>query len=242
MQATKLPLFPLDNGETGEYTPSCKLIDKSINDERADMAKGEKNRAKEEKNKLIRDKQREKILKASMKVFARKGLAETKMADIAAAADVSYGLAYHYFANKEAILTALIERAMQGAARVAQEALERPGTPWERLRWLTVETLEGLRDQPEYFWAVLQVFTNEAAPQRLREMVHEQSRVSWNALRQLIIEGQAAGQVIAGDPDQLAALYDSCTAGIAVNILFHSETEPMRAFPTVDQVLRILKA
>jgi hypothetical protein len=30
MQATKLPLFSLDNDESGGYTPSYKLIDKSI--------------------------------------------------------------------------------------------------------------------------------------------------------------------------------------------------------------------
>ena len=53
----------------------------------------------EETNQHIREEQRERILNAAGTVFARKGFTDTKMTDIATAAKVSYGLAYHYFAN-----------------------------------------------------------------------------------------------------------------------------------------------
>jgi AcrR family transcriptional regulator len=42
----------------------------------------------EEVNERIRDEQREKILDAARRVFARKGFAATKMADVAAGASV----------------------------------------------------------------------------------------------------------------------------------------------------------
>ena len=52
----------------------------------------------EEANQHIREEQRERILEAAKAIFAHKGFSETKMSEIAAAANVSYGLAYHYFA------------------------------------------------------------------------------------------------------------------------------------------------
>ncbi|HVB20536.1 MAG TPA: helix-turn-helix domain-containing protein [Ktedonobacteraceae bacterium] len=61
----------------------------------------------EETNQHIRDEQKRKILDVAAKVFARKGYAATKMADIATEAEISYGLAYHYFSNKKTIFLPL---------------------------------------------------------------------------------------------------------------------------------------
>jgi AcrR family transcriptional regulator len=36
------------------------------------------------------------IVEAALKVFSRKGYADTRMADIAREADMSYGLVYHF--------------------------------------------------------------------------------------------------------------------------------------------------
>lgn len=55
-------------------------------------------------NQHIKDVRREALLIAARRVFARKGLAATRVSDIAAAADVSQGLVYHYFATKEALV------------------------------------------------------------------------------------------------------------------------------------------
>src|ERR1051326_31521 len=100
----------------------------------------------EESNERIREEQRERILNAAMTVFAHNGYSETKMSDIAAAARVSYGLTYHYFANKEAMFAALIQKALKGALDLMQSARTQPGTPWDRLRWLTAEMLRGAQD------------------------------------------------------------------------------------------------
>jgi AcrR family transcriptional regulator len=44
------------------------------------------------------------IIDAALKVFSTKGYASTRMADIAVAAGMSYGLVYHYFQTKEKIV------------------------------------------------------------------------------------------------------------------------------------------
>src|SRR2546421_11362174 len=97
----------------------------------------------EETNARIREEQKERILEAAKAIFAHKGFSETKMSDIAAAANVSYGLTYHYFTNKEAIFSSLLQEALQGALKLMQDARVQPGTPWDRLRWLTTAILRG---------------------------------------------------------------------------------------------------
>jgi TetR/AcrR family transcriptional regulator, fatty acid metabolism regulator protein len=58
---------------------------------------------------------REKVIfDAALKVFSTKGYASTRMADIAREADMSYGLVYHYFENKEKLFDAIVENWWTG--------------------------------------------------------------------------------------------------------------------------------
>ncbi len=49
------------------------------------------------------------IIEAALKVFSSKGYADTRMADIAREAGMSYGLIYHYYENKEKLFDAIVE-------------------------------------------------------------------------------------------------------------------------------------
>ena len=194
----------------------------------------------EETNQHIREEQRERILEAAQKIFARKGFTDTKMTDIAAAAKISYGLAYHYFANKEEIFTRLVESALKSSTELLQYARQQPGTPWDRLHWLVTQILDGAQQEPEAFMVILQAFTNDTVPQEAREIARQQSDVSHTILIQLIQEGQAAGQVVAGDPDQLVTVFSWCLTGLALDMSFLDQ--PASPLPNADNVLRILKA
>ncbi len=56
--------------------------------------------------------QRDRILKAAQQCFVRHGFHAAGMAGIAAAAEMSPGLIYRYFDNKNAIILAIIERQL----------------------------------------------------------------------------------------------------------------------------------
>ncbi len=58
--------------------------------------------------KVVEDR-REQIIDAAMRVFAQKGFVRATNKDIAHEAGITAGLIYHYFENKEALLTAVIE-------------------------------------------------------------------------------------------------------------------------------------
>jgi AcrR family transcriptional regulator len=196
----------------------------------------------EESNARIREEQRGHILDAAIKVFARKGFTDTKMSDIAAEAKISYGLAYHYFANKEAIFNALLEKALQGSLDLMRYARMQPGTPWDRLRWLMTKILEGGQEEPEYEMVVLQALTNVTVPEEIHNMVMRESKASHEALKQLVLDGQAAGQVIPEDPDQLTTALEWCIQGMVFGLSYWDDTagKPARQ-PDADMVLRLLK-
>lgn len=202
----------------------------------------------EETNQRIREEQRERILKAARTVFAHKGFTDTKMTDIAAAAGVSYGLAYHYFKDKEEIFTRLVEEALNSSQALMQRAREQPGTPWERLHWMTSQMLEGAQRQPEAFMVVMQAFTNDAVPHEARELAWRSSEVSLEMIKQLIVEGQAAGQVATGDPEHLTSVFGWSLQGMALGmgLLNHQPPDvsklPVTSLPSPDDILRILKA
>lgn len=66
-----------------------------------------------ETNERMREETREKILTASLALFAEKGFSATSMRDIANEAKVAVGLTYHYYKNKAEIFDTLKSRATE---------------------------------------------------------------------------------------------------------------------------------
>jgi AcrR family transcriptional regulator len=169
-------------------------------------------------NQRIRDKRQERILCAAAQAFARKGFMATTIADIAATAHMSHGLAYHYFTSKEEIFRQLVTRAMDGTERLLREAHIREGTVTERLRWLLTEMIEGAKESANDLLIVQQAVISEAVPPDVRGLVLHGSRISLELLSDLLREGQLYGEIIAGDPDQLALLWLAGIQGIISNV------------------------
>src|SRR5690606_21022336 len=66
-------------------------------------------------------KQRERILEAARLCFLKRGFHGASIADIATEASMSPGLIYRYFASKQAIIKAIIERQLECGRRVLEE-------------------------------------------------------------------------------------------------------------------------
>ncbi len=193
----------------------------------------------EEANQRIREAQRAKILEAAWKVFARQGRAAT-MADVAAAAEVSYGLVYRYFVNKEAIFHALVEQSLQAKDAAFQRFEDLPGTPGERLDRLITRLVEGRRDHPEVSQLYAQVLSDPATPAALREQAITYGQVFQDMLRRLIVEGQTTGEVRAADPDQLVTAVLAVLDGLTRLALLNSERFQAH-YPDASIILGLLK-
>lgn len=92
------------------------------------------------------DAKRETILKKSAELFARAGYDGTSLTDIAKACGTSKALLYHYYENKEALLSDIIRAHLQELVDVVREARSTAGTARERLEALVRATLEAYRD------------------------------------------------------------------------------------------------
>lgn len=192
----------------------------------------------EEVNQRLREEQRTHILEAAKRVFARKGLKAT-MDDIATEASVSHGLAYRYFASKDAILATLAQQAFQANPLTFQRELEITRTPGERLNRL-VRALVESRRHPEFIQLLDHMHNSEATPEDLRELVYKRGHALLTMLRQLIVEGQETGEVASGDPDQLVRAILACLDGLIKWAEYHPE-QYNEHFPDAEIFLRMLK-
>lgn len=193
----------------------------------------------EDKNKLLRESQSLKILDAARKVFTRKGWSAT-MADVASAAEISQGLAYRYFASKEAIFNKLIEQAVQSNSATLQLIKEMPCTPRERLEALVSRILSNKREHIENYQLSVMIQNDNAAPNNIREFLFNQGKTYINAMRELIIEGQATGEIAKGNPVQMAIAIAACLDGLS-RFALHNSEQLKEHFPDVEIILRMLK-
>ena len=79
------------------------------------------------------DDKRARILDAAFLKFSAYGLSRTSMADVADGAGMSRPALYQYYANKDEIFTAVLERALAAAAERALAELNGDGTLAEQL-------------------------------------------------------------------------------------------------------------
>jgi len=190
-------------------------------------------------NQRRREAQRENILAGARRVFARKGM-EATMAEVAAEAGVSHGLAYHYFANKEALFHALVEQALHTDPAGLRRVFEGPGTPGERLALLLTKLVSFRRESPEFYQILDQVERSETTPGDLRELMDRQGQLFFTVLRQLIAEGQANGEVASGDPDQLVNAVAAYLEGLT-RLALRYPGQFQQHCPDAEILLRILK-
>ena len=190
-------------------------------------------------NQHLKDARREALLLAARHVFARNGLAAARITDIAAEAQVSQGLVYHYFSTKEALFVEIVEGALRGAADLAANARQQTGSAWQRLEYLCGQMLDGVRHEPEYVLVILQGFTSSAAPEAARAAIAEYGRQTFGDIVGLIGQGQAEGSVAPGNPAELAIVLTACIQGLALARL---QGDPDAPHPTADVILRLLRA
>jgi TetR/AcrR family fatty acid metabolism transcriptional regulator len=95
---------------------------------------------------------RERILRAAIRVFARKGFYATRVSEIAKAAGVADGTIYLYFKNKDDVLISIFEDRIGKLIEVLRAETSKQGTVEDRIRTiieLQLGLIEGSRDLAE---------------------------------------------------------------------------------------------
>lgn len=193
----------------------------------------------ENQNMQLREERREQILQAALKVFSRRGLAATKISEIAKEAGLSHGLVYHYFNSKDEIFITLVKKALEGSKLVVDLASQQKLSPLDQLHWLTKTILTGLSNDGAYFFLIIvQAFTSDAVPDQVKEMISSNSSSTFEGILPIILAGQQAGQIVKEDPAKLASSYFAMIQGISMQHV--QQVDELTASDT-DLILKIFK-
>jgi AcrR family transcriptional regulator len=177
-------------------------------------------------------------------VFAKKGFAATKIADIAAEAKLSHGLLYHYFGSKEEVYAALFDEIV--ARRPTLDAITKGGgSPLARLARLVETMLEKSAERPELGVLVSQALIADTLPPAVRGHFLQYGRATYDLVVELIDQAQRAGEATDEVPaEELGTAIMSMIRGFAtMRFLITSAYDEGTPLPrvSIDTVLRVLR-
>lgn len=176
-----------------------------------------------ETRKEQKEKRRQEILWAALELFVSRGYAATKITDIAAQANMSTGLMFHYFESKEKLYEELIRMGLEGTAYPAGQ---RCGHAIDFFVQFTAQLFEYMKTHPvmaKMFVLMAQAQRSEAAPPHIREIA-----MQVNTIEQFvpIVEwGQQEGTIRDGEPRVLSNAFWCCIQGIAERYATNQEID-----------------
>jgi AcrR family transcriptional regulator len=141
------------------------------------------------------------ILDAAVRVFAAQGYEATRVGDIAAEAGVAYGLVYHYYGSKDAVLEAVFQEAwgrLIAAVATAEEAGE--SAP-EQLELVVKIVLRAWRDDPDLVRLLVREVTRSPHIQDELDQIGQ----AFATLERIVRRGQDAGTLRADVDPRSAA-------------------------------------
>ncbi len=142
------------------------------------------------------------ILDAALELTAASGLRHLTMDDVARRAGVGRMTVYRRFASKGALVDALAVRECRRCLAEIASALDPEDSFAQRLAGVATVTLRVIREHP-----LLERLARVEPDALLRELTRDDSavfRLVRDFLIGQIVEGQAAGELVEGDPALLA--------------------------------------
>ena len=180
-----------------------------------------------------------KITRAALVTFAEYGYHGASMEQIMQASGLSKGLVYHYFPSKEELFLHLVDSAFEISRNIWKEALEAPGTAWEKIERLTDSLVKTTftEESSLYFLIMVQATTQGRSIPGLMDYIIQRS-VHFAELPRLILEAQKSGEAAPGDPNLLATTYIALFQGFT---LILSGDEAMKKKITPEIFTKLLR-
>jgi AcrR family transcriptional regulator len=144
------------------------------------------------------------ILDAAVKVFARRGFTQCRVADIADEAGVAYGLLYHYFRSKDEVLDTLFLERWAVMVDLIGQVDRRPLSARDKLRAVAAFIIDSYRHDPDLMKVII-VEVTRAANSFGRTHVDDIRR-AYDGIAQIVANGQSAGEFRAQVTPAFAAL------------------------------------
>jgi TetR/AcrR family fatty acid metabolism transcriptional regulator len=147
---------------------------------------------------------RRQILAAAATVFARQGFDRTRVGDIATEAGIAYGLVYHYFDSKEAVLDALFADNWQVTVKVIDGIADEPSPLRGKLLGIVGFLLTAWRLHRDVVDVVMREVVR--SPRSLDPSRLEAFRRLYATLTRMFDDHRARGDLRGGVDPKLAAI------------------------------------
>ena len=183
---------------------------------------------------------RRQVLDAAVECFRRQGFHGTSMATISKAARMSVGHIYHYFENKEAIISAIAERDVQDVMAVfsdfnqAEDILTSMqtacGEGFERHTDVPAATLD------------LEIVAEATRNPKIAAIVQESDRI----IRRTIVETMKKGHAARGrhlSDQELSARFELIAAmfeGLAIRVIRNPSMDREAVFRQFQEILGVV--
>ncbi len=133
----------------------------------------------------------QRIIKAALKVFAKKGFYNSRVSEIAKEAEVADGTIYLYFKNKDDILISVFETEMMKMISNMKKELSKCHDPVEKIRIFAFQHLNMITENQE--WAEVAQVELRQSSKFMREYVKDHYTDYINIFAYIIREGQEKG-------------------------------------------------
>ena len=177
-------------------------------------------------NQKIKDERRQQILSTALKLFATKGLAATKISDIATTSGFSQGLVYHYYRSKEEIFTELIRHAFDKMNTASRELEKLSLPPRDKIKLAIEELLKGLVENEDtglYHLLIALASASDAIPEEAKKIIQKENKVPYEVLTNIIIEGQKDGSIKKHNAEELALVFWTSIKGLCIHKAAHGK-------------------
>jgi TetR/AcrR family fatty acid metabolism transcriptional regulator len=146
--------------------------------------------------------QADKMLDAAARLFGSQRFHEVRIEDIAGEAGVGKGTIYRYFADKEELYMALLERSAKQFQECIQSLIAQEESPVAKLRAIVAGILEFFDGQPHLLDLI-----QRAEVMRGPDFPWQQTRsVMYKLVTDVFEEGKERGEFVISDPDTAALL------------------------------------
>jgi len=161
------------------------------------------------------NRRRAELLEAARQVVLDRGMASTRVQDIAKATNVSGGLIHYHFASKDELMAEMLRVSSEIERRQLKEFVEGPGTALHRLDRVIQHYIPLTRDDQSWILWIESWAAGLRAP-HVRQILGELEEAWVGALEACIRAGVAAGEFQCDDPHGAAERLDALLDGIIV--------------------------
>jgi AcrR family transcriptional regulator len=162
---------------------------------------------------------REEILAATVEEMQRLGMAHTRAQDVAQALGVSTGLLFYHFDNKDNLLAAALEYAVERDLARLDRALARGRTPMERLR--RVVAAYGPTGSAPGWTLWIDAWSTALRHPEIRQMLRTLDDRWQAALCTAIEDGVRSGDFQCDDPGATATRIGAMLDGLSVAVVVY---------------------